>query len=283
MKKILSSSLSLLLAFAATAPATMIVRSYQPLRHDRFYSGADKAFIGDPYDFSGVGNAGGPWATLISDCYFISAEHLHPAISSTVTFFETNSFSDPSHSYTVMGGQQVGGTDLWLGWFASAVDASIARYPVLDLPMAGDYYNQITFNYGVNSRVGLNVYDDSGSITVGPSTGFVFAADYDNSDTPSVGGDETFLQSGDSGAPTFGVANGELALIGIHWAISDDFPGTDEGEVFVDSAVPAYITEINAVLDDKGQSLTLVPEPGSALLFLGGLAMLGGTMRRRAV
>ena len=281
MKKSLLT-LCLLLPFAVSAPATMVVRSFQALRHERFYVGGDKAFVGDPYDFSGVGNSGGAWATLISDCYFISATHLHPGISANITFWETNDFSGASHSYTVVGGQQIGNTDLWVGWFGSAVDASLERYPILDAPLASDFFGLTQFNYGVNHRVGRNVTEDFGSITVGPSTGFVFAADYDNNDSPSVGGDETFLQGGDSGAPTFNVVDGRLALIGIHWAISDDFPGTDEGEQFVDSAVPAYITEVNAVLDDKGQALTVIPEPAGAALLMCGAGALIGRRRKRA-
>jgi hypothetical protein len=266
-------------AFVAAAPATMVIRAFDAPRHERFYIGMDKAFIGDPYDFSGVGGNGSAWATLISDCYFISATHAHPSVGANVTFFETDDLFGASHTYTVMGGQQIGGTDLWVGWFAAAVDPDLARYPVLDLPFSTDYFGLTQWNYGVNHRVGLNVTEDFDAITVGPSTGSVFVADYDNSDTPSVGGDETFLQSGDSGAPTFNIIDGKLALIGIHWAISDDFPGTDEGELFIDSAVPAYISEINDVLDDKGQQLTLVPEPASAALLLAGACCLA--LRRR--
>ena len=43
-------------------------------RNDRFYAGADKAFIGQPYDWSGVGlSSNGSWATMISPTYFVSA------------------------------------------------------------------------------------------------------------------------------------------------------------------------------------------------------------------
>ncbi len=279
MKRLLLA-LCILLPFAVSSPAAMVVRNFQALRHDRFYSGNDKAFVGDPYDFSGVGSTGVTWATLVSDCYFISAAHFHPAISDNVTFYEANSLLGPSHSYAVTGGQQIGNTDLWVGWFGLAVDASIARYSILDLPNASDYFGLVQYNYGVNNRVGRNVTEGISTETVGPSTGVVWYADYDNNDTPSVGGDETFLQSGDSGAPTFNIAAGGLALIGIHWAISDNFPGTDEGEIFVDSAVPAYISDITGVLDDKGQSLTLVPEPGAAVLLLFGSAIALARRRR---
>jgi hypothetical protein len=273
-----------LLLFNAMAAATMQIRSFQALRHSRFYAGADKAFIGDPYDWSGVGRASssGTWATLVSDNYFISATHYHPGAGGSVTFWKTNSLADPSYTYTVAGGQQIGGTDLWVGWFNSAVNASIERYPVLGLASPADYLNLVQYNYGVDHRLGLNVtegyWDDQ---TVDASTGFVWAADYDNNDAPSVGGDETFLQGGDSGAPTFNVVSGQLALIGIHWAISDEYPNTNEGEIFVDSAVPAYITEINGVLAARGQELMVIPEPSGTLMLCCILVLGAATTRRR--
>jgi hypothetical protein len=282
MKRLLLTGL-LVLVCVASASAAMIVRHFQAPRHDRYYIGMDKAFIGDPYDFSGVGGTGSAWATLVSDCFFLSATHAHPGIGSSVIFFEGNDLFGTSHTYTVAGGQQIGNTDLWVGWFGSAVDSNLARYPVLDLPLASDYFGLTQWNYGVNHRVGLNVTEGAGLFTVGPSTGFSFVADYDNNDTPSVGGDATFLQSGDSGAPTFNIVNGQLALIGIHWAISDIFPGTNEGELFIDSAVPAYISAINGVLAGKGQQLILaVPEPGMTVLLVISACGLGLVRRRRA-
>lgn len=274
----------LFFVFLASAPATMVIRDYEAPRHDRFYAGTDKAFIGDPYDWSGVGRAStGTWATLVSDSYFISANHFHPTVGSNVTFWETNSLTDPSHTYAVTGGQQIGGTDLWVGWFGTAVSANIERYPVLDLTDPAAYLGLVQYNYGDNHRVGLNVTEDFGLVTVDSSTGLVWAADYDNHDTPTVGGDETFLQGGDSGAPTFNVAGGQLALIGIHWAISDEYTGTNEGELFIDSAVPAYISEINGVLANQGQELMVIPEPSPEWLLCALLAVGAATTRRRAM
>ncbi len=253
----------------------MVIREFAALRHERFYAGMDKAFVGDPYDFSGVGRgATGQWATMISDCFFISANHAHPGIGTNVTFWETNSVSDPTHTYSVLGGQQILGTDLWVGFFASAVDPNLMRYPILDLPNASDYIGLTAFNYGVDHRVGLNVVEDVQFIGPAFPNQVSFFYDYDDNDTPSVGGDETFLQGGDSGAPSFTIAAGLLALTGIHAGIASP--------IFVDGAVPAYITEINDVLDDKGQTLTLIPEPTSAaLLLLGATAMFGVRRRTR--
>jgi len=159
-----------------------------------------------------------------------------------------------------------------------------------DLPMLrrwfakwkpADYVNRVLFNYGVTHRVGRNVSDSTSIETAGGSTGWTIQFDYDNNDTPSVGGDETFLQSGDSGAPTFTVWNGQLTLVGIHWAITDNIPGTNEGESSIDTLMPEYVDSVNTVLANKSQSLTVVPEPSTVTLVALGLGGLLACRRLR--
>jgi hypothetical protein len=267
---------------ADVAPATMIVRSYEPSRHDRFYSGGDKAFVAEDYDLSGVGRSGVYWAALISDSYFLSANHsdYHPHVGSSVTFWETNNPLGASHSYTVAGGQRIGNTDLWVGWFDEVVHSSIARYSVLDLANESDYLGRDLYNYGKNHRVGRNIGDVIADYTEGLATGRTIWFDYDNDDNPSVGGDETYIQVGDSGSSTFIVYDGELTLLGIHWSITSST--NSEGESSIDSFVPRYIDEINAVLAAKGQSLDVVPEPCSVVLAAIGLLGLAVYFRRRS-
>lgn len=244
--------------FPVVGRATMIIRSYLPAQHDRFYSGADKDFVGDPFNFSGVGSgSSGHWATLVSDNYFLSADHYHPSTGEQVTFRSTNLLSGPSYTYAVTGGTRIGTTDLWVGWFDSSVivNSSIARYPVALFPGADDYLGLELYNYGLSNRVGRNVLEDLGIIEIGVSTGVVDWYDYDNNDVPSVGGDETYLQSGDSGAPSFSVVGSDLALIGIHWGMATHPAGS------VDTFVPQYYDEVNAVLASRAQELMPVPEP----------------------
>ena len=62
-------------------------------KHDRFYDGADRAFVAEDLGLSGVGHGHG-WATMISPQYFLSANHLHPRPGTQVTFWETNSNAD---------------------------------------------------------------------------------------------------------------------------------------------------------------------------------------------
>lgn len=241
---------TLMLMSPTLSRSEMIVRDYTPARNYRFYAASDRAFVGHSYDFSGVGlGSDGHWATLVTDNCFLSAVHLHPAVGAKVTFWGSNSLTGASYTHTVTGGTRIGTTDLWLGWFDEAVDRSIARYPVPKLRSSKACLGFTLYNYGRTHRVGRNVLDMLGVCQLGSSTGKIAAYDYDDNDTPSVGGDESFLQVGDSGAPSFVVFNSRLALIGIHWSISNN-PASS-----IDSFVPEYFDEINKELVKKGQVL----------------------------
>jgi hypothetical protein len=268
MKRYLTS---LLIAFTILFPANsyaLYIRSYSPAQDNRFYSGSDKNFLGKLYDFSGVGfSSSNAWATLVANNYFLSANHYHPATGNTVTFYATNSTSGPSYTYTVTGGMQIAGTDLWLGWFGSSVNvnSSIARYPIEILPTSNAYKNQILYTYGLdqinrtNQVVGRNVLDNLSYTTDGTSTGLTAWYDYDGKDTPSVNGDESYLLVGDSGAPSFVVVGSKLALVGIHWAHTD--ATAVNGASSVDTFVPQYFSQLNLAMTSRAESLTAVPEP----------------------
>lgn len=247
---------SLLLFFPAGSNGEMTVRHYMPSRHFRFYDGSDKHFVGSSYNFSGVGSASsGRWATLVTDNCFLSAFHLHPEVGDKVTFWSSDNHTGPSYSYTVAGGVRIGKSDLWVGWFDKSVivNPAIARYPVAMLRTVKGYLGLEMYNYGVNHRVGRNVLDGLSMTRLGRSKGVAVWYDYDDNDVPSVGGDETYLRSGDSGAPSFAIFNSRLALIGIHWMITN-FPVVD-GVRSSDTFVPAYFDQINKVLAKRSQSL----------------------------
>jgi hypothetical protein len=251
----------------------MIVRNYSAAHNYRFYTGSDNNFVGGSYDFSGVGY-GSHWATLVTENCFLSAYHYHPATGETITFHANNNPAGASYSYTVTGGIKIGSSDLWLGWFDSSVtvNPSIERYSVPLFPTADDYLGLLLYNYGLNQRVGLNVLDELGITTVNGSIGVVNWYDYDNNDIPSVGGDETMLQGGDSGGPSFTIVNSSLTLLGIHWALTVAPNGS------LDTFVPAYVDAINAVLASRNQTLSLVsipaPEPAIPLHLAPALAGL---------
>jgi len=253
MRRFLPSALiALILLLPASNYGEMIVRDYASARNYRFYDGGGSNFVGNSYDFSGVGlGSAGRWATLISDNCFLSANHLHPAVGEKVTFWSTNRLTGPSFSYTVTGGVRIGATDLWVGWFDKSVtvDLSIKRYPIPLMPFLKRYLGLELYNYGMRHRVGRNVLEVITSYSYGGSEGITGWYDYDNNDIPSVGGDETWLRVGDSGAPSFAVFNSRLTLIGIHWSVTHN-PSNS-----IDTFVPEYFDEINQVLAKRGQGL----------------------------
>lgn len=112
--------LSLMLAASPPASGALLVTGSSPTTNDRFAN--DPSFVAAAYDWSGVGRAAsGAWATLLTPNVFLSATHFRPAIGSTVTFYPGNDPSAPALGRTVAGGQQIAGTDLWIGHFANAL------------------------------------------------------------------------------------------------------------------------------------------------------------------
>ena len=100
------------------AKSQMQIRSYDPSRNDRFYVGPEKAFIGEGYDWSGVGmvvNQCEQWATMISPRYFLSSNHYHPEICAIIRFSLTSSFDGPYEDEIVYAGKLVQIMDLRLG------------------------------------------------------------------------------------------------------------------------------------------------------------------------
>jgi hypothetical protein len=253
MRSVLPAILTaLLLLMPSASRGEMIVRDYYPARHYRFYDGIGKDFVGNAYNFSGVGfSSSGRWGTLLTDNAFLSANHRHPLVGEKLTFWPSNELTGKSYAYTVTGGARIGTTDLWVGWFDKTVivDQSIERYPVLLMPFLKRYLGLELYNYGMRHRVGRNVLDVIAPYSYGGSTGITAGYDYDNNDTPSVGGDETYLQVGDSGAPSFAVVHSRLTLIGIHWSI------TRNPDSSIDTFVPEYFDEINKILATRGQTL----------------------------
>lgn len=244
--------MALMMALPTVSRSEMIVRDYTPARHGRFYHGSGKDFVGNGRDFSGVGlGSTGHWATLVADNCFLSANHLHPAVGEKVTFWATNELTGASFTYTVTGGARIGTTDLWVGWFDQSVtvDRSIARYPIPLQPFLKRYLGLELYNYGMRHRIGRNVLEVIAPYSLGGSTGLTGGYDYDNNDTPAVGGDETCLRVGDSGAPSFAVFNSRLALVGIHWSV------TRNPESSIDTFVPEYFDAIDKVLKKRGQAL----------------------------
>jgi hypothetical protein len=278
MKRIGVATLLLILSVAVVCRADLQVQTLQPNRQDRFYAGDDKDFLGQVFDWSGVGQAdNGAWATMISPDYFVSAAHYHPSGGDVLTFYEGNSLSGASHQFTVASWSYqttLNGvpSDLWIGKLVTPISAEdhISYYPILGLHSNDDYVGRMIYVNGKSNRVGRNVIDQ---ITTAQEPDLPAAPDrntvtmeYDYDTVNGLGADECYLIGGDSGGPSFADADGRLALVGVHY-YNGGTPGPiDIGLISGDSFVPYFIDQLNANMG--GERVGVVPEPNTLVLLL---------------
>jgi len=287
VKPIIATLIISTLCMPAAWPA-LSLQSYNAASHHRFAD--DPAFIGSGYDWSGIAY-NGDWATRISDTYYVTAWHARA--TGSLTFYEDNDPLGNTVTRTSSSLTRIGTTDIAIGRFSSSPGATIAIYGIADelttqaTFASSSYYDMEAFVVGLNGtggstttnfRVGRNeldgFYDDV--VLVPPAANVTDAITYDDDRGTglSLGADEAYLQSGDSGGPTFITVGSELVLTSIHLGI--------DGTRSYDSFLSNYITEISAIVEAGGESLTLispVPEPSSSLLIALGAVIL--SLRRR--
>jgi hypothetical protein len=228
--------------------------------NDRFYVGSDRAFIGQAYDFSGVGrNQAGQWATMISPSYFLSSQHYYPGPGDTLYFYPGNDTNKQITFTNIMEGGLVPGTvDLHLGSLSTPIPASagITSYPLWMMPNL-KYVGLDMFVYGQTHKVGRNRIAYAGASGI-PQVRFSF-------DTPGDGPDEASLESGDSSAPSFGFYQGKLALVGIHTS-GAGVPPISPLSFNTDLFPPGCIAAIQAMMVGEKIATTQLYRPGDANL-----------------
>jgi hypothetical protein len=275
-------ALAAVVASVSVSSAGLLVGGYDGSgndpRYDRFANSSE--FIGAGLDFSGVGHDPSVeypsypyWVTMISPHFFVSAGHWSAA-SGTVTFYDSNSQTDP-HSYKILGGEQIvvagQATDLFVGILGSAITSEV-YYPVLDPSYVEQ--GQSILVYGLPDRLGTNSFTSSDinpqALTDYSSQGYRYFYTGDAGNAA--------LQKGDSGGPSFVRIGSTLALVGTHSAVDDLTNPT----VSYDTSPSFYIDEINAAMEDlasqngglgAGEHVTVVPEPSSVVLL--GIAAIG--------
>ncbi|MDB4500939.1 hypothetical protein N9224_02050 [Akkermansiaceae bacterium] len=237
------------------ASSAIVIANYTDDANLRFHS--DPAFIGNPYDWSGVGrtsvsadnSVNKEWATLLGENYFISAVHYHPSTGDTITFRGSNLISSPTFNYTVAGGFSVPGTDLWIGYTAGAMSPTLKRYAFNttsadNLSETGLVGSTLLIN-GDNVAAGPGTITDSlvgtnqaeawiegGSTTIDstPSTvdilttpinfdTFILWENHAADTANNVTAHEALVQSGDSGSPAFQIVGGNLEIAGIAYSV----------------------------------------------------------------
>lgn len=244
--------------------------------NNRFYTGANKAFIGDPYDWSGVGkrNANSYAVTMISPSFFVGAAHTSIGSGNSIVFYEDNTTSSGGHSYTVSQTWRVydptyGATDLIVGKLVNPIPVAhnIAYYPIFMMPAITDYIStgdydpsdpvDSFFMYGANNGwgdsagnyVGRNRVDDifyAAYSAGGVNTTQVIALSWQAPNGVGAVPYESRGQAGDSGSPSFYGIGSYLGLFGIHSAVPSPYG-------MVDIFLPFYVNEIQAVMANPAQ------------------------------
>lgn len=262
MKKSARPLLALGLLLAPLSVWALKIQTLDLKRHHRFYEGADKTFVGDPYDWSGVARTYdvGKWGAMISPSYFISANHFHPANGETFRFYHGNSTNATYEERIVISGQKILGansmnSDLWLGKLSAPVSGAVAKYPILRLPnLKNDYLGRTLRVFGrptdnnqmTNShvRIHMGLSKVSGVTTNESSLGSTFS--WSTANSPFGGDTAQYAEGGDSGGSSFIVFNNVPTLLGTHW-----YPS-------LSAFAPDYIDQINAAMSASGEQVTVI-------------------------
>lgn len=277
-------------------------------------------FIGDGYDWSGVGRvtAGSntnKWATLIGDNYFLTASHFAPVAGDSVSFV-SNDLSQ-TFSYNV-GGQIAVFGDLQLGYFTSNADISLKRYDyntiaansIADTGLAGQTLLSIANGSSVGTTIQqvvsqnqLESYINGGestfaapdvTITLEDPSGMPAPIGFDNlilfqnelGDTDhTLEQHEFLLQSGDSGSPLFSTASGELVIQGIAFAILEDIEAdfVETGDSTLEMRDATFYSYTGSYASQIASAISSVPAaiPEPSTLLLSAMSLTGLLVYRK--
>jgi hypothetical protein len=289
------TSFLLLLVLPVSAQAGVIV-GYNPFdpashaRYDRFTGGFPTApvantsptFLGAGLDLSGVGwiaSAPNFAVTMISPQHFLAAAHV--GTGSAVQFVgaggvvHTYSVASSTRLTTTFGSSTLP-SDILIGTLSAPIPtadgvtsyaiAGLTEGAVTGLPLLA--YGQ-NAGYATSPHLGTNVADGTALESFdGFNTEATRVIYYDF--TPEVNG-EIYLIGGDSGGPLFTLINGQLALIGGHYGVSNPTLNPNAGDISASTFAPAYLDELNRVTGGQIRVLA-VPEPSTLAV---GLALAG--------
>jgi hypothetical protein len=306
---------SLTLFSSSILHAAIDIANFTPATNDRFDN--DPTFVAAAHDLSGVGRAnsgtageGGHWGSLIDKNIFVSAEHYHAPNGEKRFFYPDNDPTSTPVQRTILGGQQVGTSDLWIGHLDFALPPSIITYSWSQTALtSGTFGSSALFDrfaymsgisptatgYGAskltNQAVGTNHIEFYvGGLDPAPPGGTV--GDVVGTIENLPGDDTTFgftvemfetqANTGDSGSPLLIVDGGNLQVSGTAWLIGqvDIDPGM--GQTLRDATFYSYtgnyVTEVQNYIG-ANPNMT-VPEPSSLLFLLAGVSLLLHARRR---
>ena len=251
-----------ILAILPGVASALEIREYNPSRHDRFVNGAsglqiNSAAYYNPALYTGVGFGINPndnrQFVLVTPQHILFAKHF--SFGGFVRFINTDgTVIDRTIGTRTNVPNGAGGTaDVMIAKLSAPLGAAdkISPLPYLNLANENAYIGTVLTTFGQTRRAGRGVvrgFSNFSSETIGETRTFNFRY---NKSLGSQNDDDAFAVSGDSGSPTFALANGNPALVGIHLAASQ---GTLSNST-IDSFVPQYAETINGLLAPDGYQL----------------------------
>jgi hypothetical protein len=285
---------------APAARSIEIDYQFDPNRHNRFLSGfstnpvQNSNVLGMPgLDFSGVGwgSGGELWknVAMVTPQHFITADHAKPSVGSFLNFLGTDGVvrSYQVQSYITLkydAGNPANASDLTIGQLSAPILSDVPikiysvvrpgpfRYPLSKTPPKNlDFYRgREMIVVGKNDVGGTDLdgdgYDDRGGKISKNVIDDVFVYNFGDASTDTVGvgfesppntPDSGRFVGFDSGSPSFLLWDGQLTALGSHSAA--DFEVNPQYNV--DSFLPYYIDQINALIAGSGYQLNVI-SPG---------------------
>ncbi len=275
-----------ILAITATCAHALVIRGYDPTRHDRFtgFPGApapNPNFMHAALNLSGVGwhtNNTARQLTMVSPLHFVGANHYRPGIGATIRFVASDG---TIRDYTVASQTAITNdanvaSDLFYGTLTAPIPAAdnVAYHPFLNLTHVvrrgrnlvteldeAAYQNKSLILLGKTARGASETLSTTTDIS-SASTNSTRVLRW-NYTRASGSNDDAYLETGDSGSPVFINEGGVAAIVGSHSLVASS---TDTVYNY-SSFIPYYADKLDAAMASQGYHMTRAI-PGSTTLTL---------------
>ncbi len=251
---------SFALALLPGVAGALEIRQYSPSRHDRFTTGGfNNAAYYNPLLYTAVGYATNPadprQFALVTPQHVLFARHVSYGGVMRFMNSEGNTFDRAIASTIDVPNENGGISDLIIMKISAPVGETekITPLPYLNLNSENSYNGMVFVTFGQDNRAGRGVlnggfsnFSQTGPPEIGSTRVFTF-----QHSTFSGNRDDAVAVVGDSGSPTFAIADGRPALVGVHLAASR---GTFTN-ITSDTFVPHYAETVNGLLAPEGYQL----------------------------
>lgn len=237
------------------------LRTADPARHDRFTGFPAAPAWNDAAWFGSRGYAGVGWApadpvnqrqfALVSPQHLVCATHFQPKVGAVIRFLNTDgSTVDRSVNARLPVENDAGqASDLTLLRLSAPMLPAdkVPHFPFLDLAAEADYRNADLIVFGWHARAGKGRIAAIEDIEEGTAINLTRALRFDY--PKKVGQpDDCYLETGDSGSPSFGTVDGRPAVVGTHSTIDENVVARQNYDTFV----PHYAAKLNVLMEPDG-------------------------------